>query len=150
MRHLNLLFLLLSGAAAAVFGQGVELGEPPVAPPAGGVKVVEKPAERAVGEAWYNTADREVVRMNYRNQFQAVRSEPLGWAGNVATGVWGDTSAGYKSAVAARLNWLRAMAGVPASVTLNLVNSGKAQQAAMMMSANRQLSHTPPSSWPHS
>lgn len=130
-----------------VFGQEVELGDPPLAPPVGGFKAVGTPAERAVGEAWYNTADRELVRMNYRNIFLAARTVPLGWAGNVATGVWGDTSPAYKSAVAARLNWLRAMAGVPANVTLNLVNSGKAQQAAMMMSANRQLSHSPPPSW---
>jgi hypothetical protein len=36
---------------------------------------------------------------------------------------------------------------VPAVVQLDDVYSGKAQQAALMMSANGQLSHNPPPSW---
>lgn len=39
------------------------------------------------------------------------------------------------------------MAGVPAGVTLNPANHAKAQAAALMMSVNRQLSHTPSTSW---
>ncbi|MBB1073411.1 DUF4214 domain-containing protein [Rhodoferax sp. 4810] len=39
------------------------------------------------------------------------------------------------------------MAGVPSDVILNDEYSRQAQQAALMMSANNALSHTPPSNW---
>lgn len=39
------------------------------------------------------------------------------------------------------------MAGVPANVVFDATNSAKAQQAALMMSVNNSLSHTPPTTW---
>jgi hypothetical protein len=39
------------------------------------------------------------------------------------------------------------MAGVPASVTFNASNNAKDQQAAVMLSANTNVSHFPPPSW---
>ncbi len=46
-----------------------------------------------------------------------------------------------------RINYFRAMAGVPADIQLSDVFNAKAQAAALMMSANRQLSHSPPPTW---
>jgi hypothetical protein len=40
------------------------------------------------------------------------------------------------------------MAGVPAVITLNDAYNQKAQAAALMMSRNNTLNHTPPSNWP--
>lgn len=39
------------------------------------------------------------------------------------------------------------MAGVPATVVLSGEFTAKAQKAALMMSVNRQLSHSPDSTW---
>ncbi|MGC8988832.1 MAG: CAP domain-containing protein, partial [Verrucomicrobiia bacterium] len=49
--------------------------------------------------------------------------------------------------VALRINWLRALAGVPAWINLDETYNSKAQQAALMISANNAVSHTPPATW---
>ena len=59
----------------------------------------------------------------------------------------GDTTPGYGNAVQRRINYFRAMAGIPATITFNATFSAKAQEAALMMSANDQLNHFPPNSW---
>ena len=47
-----------------------------------------------------------------------------------------------------RINFFRALAGVPAAIVFNSTFSAKAQQAALMMSANNTLQHTGiPLSW---
>ena len=59
----------------------------------------------------------------------------------------GTTSAAFRDSVLLRLNYFRAMAGVPADVTFSDTYNAKAQQAALMMSVNNQLSHNPPTIW---
>ena len=46
-----------------------------------------------------------------------------------------------------RINYFRAMAGVPANVSFSDEYNQKAQKAALMMSVNRDLDHTPPPTW---
>ena len=46
-----------------------------------------------------------------------------------------------------RINYFRSMAGVPSLRSLSDAYNLKAQAAALMMSANRALSHSPPSTW---
>lgn len=97
------------------------------------------------------TTSREEVRDFYRAIYAASENLPLGWTGNyaasAAVAAAGDTSAAFKDAVLLRINFFRALAGVPAGVTLHPTFAAKDQQAALMMSANRALSHTPPPSW---
>jgi hypothetical protein len=59
----------------------------------------------------------------------------------------GTNASAYCEAVLRRINWYRAMAGVPASVTFDAYLSQKDQQAALMAVANRALNHAPPASW---
>lgn len=59
----------------------------------------------------------------------------------------GTNSPAYLDAVIRRINWYRAMAGIPAVVTLNATFNQKDQQAALIMAANNSLSHTPSPSW---
>jgi len=94
-----------------------------------------------------DTGNREVVRLFYQAVFASSAHVASGWSGNPAGCDAGDTSAAYKAAVLRRINWFRAMAGVPAAVQLDATFNQKAQQAAMLMAANQQLSHTPPTSW---
>src|SRR5262245_33044581 len=94
-----------------------------------------------------NTQDREAVRIFYRGAFSQSEDVPIGWTGDYATGTAGTTAQSFRDAVALRLNWYRAMAGVPAVISLSDTFNAKDQQAALMMSANGQPSHTPPTNW---
>jgi hypothetical protein len=94
-----------------------------------------------------NTGSREEVRNFYNAVYFASENAPMGWAGSATNCAAGATTAAYRDAVALRINLFRALAGVPAAITLNDIYNGKAQQAALMMSANDQLTHYPPTSW---
>lgn len=94
-----------------------------------------------------NPSNRQLARAFYNSVYSASLNTPIEWTGNHAACNAGATSSAFKDSVLARINYFRAMAGVPASVTLSNTFNTKAQQAALMMSANNSLSHTPPSSW---
>lgn len=100
-----------------------------------------------------NTASREEVRQFYRAIYFASENVPMGWTGSYATGNAGDTSSAFKEATRLRVNFFRALVGVPAGITFNAVYSRKDQQAALMESVNAladnvlTLSHTPPTTW---
>lgn len=72
----------------------------------------------------------------------------MGWTGNVSNCEAGTTNLAYRQATIDRVNFYRAMASLPGTVTL----SGGAyavdtQAAALIFSANGALSHLPPSNW---
>ena len=90
---------------------------------------------------------REASRLFYLTYYQNAAAPAHGWTGNRASCSAGTTSAAFKDAVLLRINYFRAMAGVPAQVTFSDTYSAKAQQAALMMSVNNQLSHSPPATW---
>ncbi len=94
-----------------------------------------------------DTAGREETRVFFNAVYSASEDVPMGFTGDVLTGNAGTTSAAYRDAVLLRVNWFRAMAGLPANVVFSATNNAKCQQAALMMSANDQLSHTPPANW---
>jgi len=99
------------------------------------------------------------TRAQARAFFNAVytpsQNVPSGWTGTLsgtpgtsATGSAGTTSAAYQAAVQLRVNWFRAMAGVPGTIAFDPVTYGAPDQdAAVMMSANKALSHYPPTNW---
>jgi Calx-beta domain/Cysteine-rich secretory protein family len=83
----------------------------------------------------------------YQNTFAASGGVAAQWNGNVAAGSGGVLGASYLAAIVARVNEYRWMAGLPGGVTLDSTENAEAQLAALMMAANNQLSHSPPSSW---
>ncbi len=86
--------------------------------------------------------------MAFFNQvYQASEGASAAWTGSHAACDAGTTSDEFRRAVQLRINYFRAMAGVPGDVQLSEEYNRKAQQAALMMSVNDQLSHSPPSSW---
>jgi hypothetical protein len=100
------------------------------------------------------TTDRQQSRAFFNAVFSASDGVPIDWTGSLsgtpgssATGSAGTTSAAFKDAVQLRINYFRAMAGIPAAISMDSVESAEDQDAALMMSANNALSHTPPSSW---
>ena len=69
------------------------------------------------------------------------------WTGSTSNCDPGTTTQGFKEDVLARVKWFRAMAGVDANITLNLESSRLAQEAALVMKANNDLSHEPNEGW---
>ncbi len=125
------------------------LGEPPLFPHEAPPPILRprRALEQALGGFAVNIGSREEVRHFYTAVYQASEGIPIGWTGSQATCEAGTTLQEFKDAVERRTNFFRAMAGIPANVTLSLETSAKAQQAALMMSANNQLNHSPPTGW---
>ena len=73
---------------------------------------------------------------------------PFSWSGSIGGCAAGDTTEAFRDAVLRRLNYYRAMAGLPGDLKLDPSLSAKAQQAALMMDANNSLSHAPAPTWP--
>ncbi len=101
----------------------------------------------ATAQLAVNLANREESRIFYEAVFPSSENVNSGWNGNVATGNAGTTSATFKNAIYLRINYFRAMSGVPAGILADASFSAGDQQAALMMSSNNNLSHTPPTSW---
>ena len=94
-----------------------------------------------------NTQNREESRAFFNAVFNASEGTEINWTGDVAFCQAGTTSSEFKDAVLIRLNYFRAMAGVPANVTFSNNFNAMAQEAALIMSANDALSHFPSDSW---
>ena len=131
---------------ASASGQTVELGPAPIAPPESKAAAATTVMPLATG-SWTDTSNREAVRSSFASVFVPSAGAAMGWTGAITGCDAGSTSAGYRAAVATRVNWFRSMAGVPASVTLDDSVHPAGQQGALMLSANRQLSHNPPANW---
>jgi hypothetical protein len=71
----------------------------------------------------------------------------VAWTGSVTGCVAGTTAAAFKDDVLRRINFYRALSGLPATVSFDPAKSADAQQAALMMSRNDALSHAPPPTW---
>lgn len=137
----------LAGPPTA-WAQPVELGDPPLFPAYPPAALSPRAsASAAVSGLSVNASQREAVRNFYNALFAASNNVDMGWTGSISGCASGSTAQTFRDAVALRVNVLRALAGVPAAVTFNDTYNGKAQQAALMMSANNQLDHFPPSSW---
>ena len=140
--------ILATGLYPSLCRAEVILGDPPLAPqsvaglPGGGPR-----PQIATGGFYVDTSSREQVRSFYRAIYPASDGVPMYSTADVTTCTPGTNSAAFQDAVARRINWFRAMAGLPAAVTLDPGNSAKNQQGAVMMSRNGMLSHYPPPSW---
>lgn len=98
-----------------------------------------------------NTADRIDVLSFYHTVYQASagHSDRMAWTGNVAAGVAGTTSAEFKEDVRRRVNYYRAMAGLPADIVFDPILDAKCQASALITSANDALDHFPSPIWLH-
>ncbi len=117
------------------------LGDPPPAP----ADVSALPGGHgrfAAAALTVNPGDRAAVARFYR-LYHAANLVPSDWVGSVPGCQAGSIGPDYVEATRQQINFFRAMAGVPATVAMDAVFSGKGQQAALMMSANNQLSHFP-------
>ncbi len=115
----------------------------PVAAPS--VATVTSAASATSGN-WLDTSDRAAVIASYNTEFGSSVGDPA-WTGSRSSCDAGTTPQTYRNAVFSRVNWFRAMAGVPAGITENAALSAKAQESALMMSESGKLSHNPDGSF---
>jgi hypothetical protein len=101
----------------------------------------------AAGGFTVNTDSREAVRSFYNTVYQSSEGVPMQTTGNASTCTPGTNSTAFMSAVLRRINWFRAMAGVPATIAFDTEYNIKCQQAAMMISRNNIIDHSPPPGW---
>ena len=119
------------------------LGDPPLAPtdltglPGGGPRPLA-----ITGGFSVDTTSREQVREFYNAVYQATVGVPINSTAVVANCTPGTNSPLFVNATLRRLNWFRAMAGIPAAVTFDTTECAKAQAAALMMAAQGALQHT--------
>ena len=94
-----------------------------------------------------DTRSRQAVTEFFQENYPKSANVASGWKGDIANCNAGATTVEYKNAVLLRVNFFRALAGVPAWISFDSVYSDQNQQAALMMSANGALSHSPPPTW---
>jgi hypothetical protein len=128
-----------------------QLGEPPAFPERAPAPVDERlrkavPAAESGGYS-IDSTNREAVKLFYNSVFLASEGVAPDWQGSVIGCAASQTSVAYQTATVRRVNYYRAMAGIPASVNTDDTFNAKAQQAALIMSANKTLSHFPPAGW---
>ena len=71
----------------------------------------------------------------------------LNWTGSISGCNAGTTGAAFSDDVLRRVNYYRAMVGMPGDITFDSTYSAKSQEAALMMSAQGAVSHYPGTSW---
>ena len=93
------------------------------------------------------TRDRAQVCGFYRDYYLAANHAAPAWTGSVATGAPGTVNPAYLRATLRRINYFRAMSGLPGNVVFDAAYNARCQQAALMMAAAGTVTHAPPSSW---
>lgn len=92
--------------------------------------------------------NREAVRLFYTVLLRPGAPAADFWQGGSVAGCQpGETTASHRSLTLARINAYRAMAGLPADLVEDLAATPKAQAAALLAAANRQISHQVPADW---
>ena len=152
-----ILSVLLMGAALPVLGGDTLLSPPPVPETTAPADAPEGlpdiriflPAVFGPAETlpWVNTQDIEAVRLFYLDVYLSSEGVAHGWTGKHSTCNPGATSTAFKDAILRRINYFRQMSGIPPLIGLNADYNSKAQAAALMMSVNARLSHSPDPSW---
>ena len=90
-----------------------------------------------------NTDSREEVRSFFNAIYPTSDNVPQGTTADVSGCTPGHNSNAFQQAELRRINWFRAMAGMPASIYLDPVDNWGSQQMSVIMSKNNVLDHHP-------
>lgn len=123
---------------------------PPVRPTGEAPPGPSRPSTTGAGErgSGFSPGTREASQQLWDQLYQATNDGAIGWTGgSIRTCTPGSTSLQFQQGVLNRINYFRAMAGVGDDITFDSTYNTKAQAAALMMSANQALSHSPPADW---
>ncbi len=99
-----------------------------------------------VGSNQINTNSRAAVAAAYANQWLPTTKSPINWTGDAASCQAGTQSDDSLIKGVQAVNFYRGLAGLD-GISFTETQNAMAQQTALMMEANGQLSHTPDSSW---
>ncbi len=94
-----------------------------------------------------DTTDRARVMSLYQNYYLPSVNLNPGWTGSLVTGDPGTLSDAFRQGIVQRINYFRAMSGVGGNITFDAASNAMCQQAALMMAAEQNISHTPPATW---
>jgi uncharacterized protein YkwD len=163
LRIIFFLGIALSGYWATTWPTAYALARPEGPPPFPPTReaVVEDQAAVAYAEGayllylpvahapvkWFDTANREESRLLFQEEYEGTEGVDPGWTGGYATCDAGATSEAFRAATLRRINYFRTMAGVPKIIGFDDAYNVKAQAAALMMSVNGELNHTPDPVW---
>lgn len=100
-----------------------------------------------IPDTWVDISNRTSVEALYQSLYVSFDGVDSGWNGDRASCNAGSTTDAFKESMLARINYFRSMSGIPALSGFRDEYNQKAQQAALMMTVNRQLSHSPSDSW---
>jgi uncharacterized protein YkwD len=137
--------LLLVAMVLTRWAAAQDLGPAPLLPASQRVFQLRQLAD--VNVPAIDTSSRLAVVAAFYSGYNASEGFAVGWNGNTANCVLGVNSANHKEATLRRVNYFRAIAGLPGVVALDDARSAKCIRAAMMMSAEGNLSHNPPTTW---
>jgi uncharacterized protein YkwD len=143
------LWLVFLPSARGDFGDS-SVGTPPPAPTPEEVLALRRMGPgllNQTGSFEVDAASREQVRLFHQTVYVASEGVEMAWTGDGDSCQAGTISSEFHDAVLRRINYFRALAGVPAGVALDATFNAKAQEAALMMSVNDALNHFPPVSW---
>lgn len=119
------------------------LGTPPTAPRDLSGLPGRGPHPKAVtGNLTVDTSSREQVREFYNAVFSASTGVAINTTAVTGSCEPGTNSPAFVNATLLRINWYRALAGLPASLTFDPGESAQDQAAAVMMSQHGALQHT--------
>jgi cysteine-rich secretory family protein len=104
-------------------------------------------APSPIGPLAVDASSRADVVNFWNTVYMASEGIDAEWTGDVTSCTAGTTSAAYHEATLRRVNFFRAMVGLPDNVTFDVNYSAKCQEAALMMIAEGSLSHSPPNTW---
>lgn len=113
-------------------------------PPAAATQQPAEPDRAAAVDP--DPADRESMRQGYLEILKPALATPIGWTGDLASCDAGAPSAAAQQATLTAVNYVRDLVGVE-PVVFSTALSAKAQEAALMMARNGDLSHDPPDDW---
>ncbi|MBI1785077.1 hypothetical protein HYR69_08020 [Candidatus Sumerlaeota bacterium] len=91
-----------------------------------------------------NTSDRAAVAAAYYAYYVPAmppNTPAAGWTGSIGSCTPGTTNQGYRDATLQMVNYCRAMVGLNSNITFDTTKNGICQEAALMMIAQKTLSH---------
>ena len=109
-------------------------------PPSSGPKPLDQPV---TGGFSVNTDSREEVRDFYNAIYPTSDNVPQDSTADESGCTPGHNSNAFQQAELRRINWFRAMAGMPAAIYLDPMDNWGSQQMAVLESANNVLDHNP-------
>src|SRR5258706_8415575 len=145
MNRFRLAGIALLALAGLAHAQDFQLGPAPRRDPNLPAPIAPAgPVAKAVSSVpAIDTSNRAAVVAAY-NTYYNVAQPAVGFTGSTASCTPGGISLAFQEWTVTRINFLRAMAGVPGNTTHDATLNGQEQAAALIMAANNTLNHFPP------